>query len=73
MTIDLAVDRYLEDKRQQNCAEETLTKLETLFRKQFAEWAKKKGLLYLVEVTLDHVEEFRMGWKDKSPLSRKKK
>lgn len=73
MTIDLAVERYLEDKRQQNCAEDTLTKLETLFRKQFAEWAKKKGLLYLVEFTLDHLEEFRKSSKDKSPLSRKKK
>ena len=47
MTVEDAVDRYLEDKRQQNCAEETLTKLETLFRKQFFEWAKKKGILYL--------------------------
>ncbi len=36
-TIDIAVELYLEDKRQQNCAEETLTKLETLFKKQFAE------------------------------------
>ncbi len=72
-TIDIAVELYLEDKRQQNCAEETLTKLETLFKKQFAEWARKKGLLYLIEITLDHLEEFRKSWKDKSPLSRKKK
>lgn len=72
-TIDLAAELYLEDKRQQNCAEETLTKLETLFKKQFAEWARKKGLLYLIEITLDHLEEFRKSWKDKSPLSRKKK
>lgn len=72
-TIDKAVERYLEDKRQQNCAEETLTKLRTLFETQFAAWAKKKGLLYLVEITLEHLEEFRKSWKDKSPLSRKKK
>jgi integrase/recombinase XerD len=73
MTVKDAVDRYLADKHQQNCAEETLTKLATLFQKQLAEWSNKKGLLYLVEITLDHLEEFRKSWKDKSPLSRKKK
>lgn len=30
-------------------------------------------MLYLVEITLDNLEEFRKSWKDKSPLSRKKK
>lgn len=72
-TIENAVALYLEDKRQQNCAEETLTKLETLFRKQLLKWAEDKGLLYLVEVNLERLEEFRKSWKDKSPLSRKKK
>ena len=72
-TIAGAVERYLDDKREQNCSEETLTKLETLFRKQFGVWAEKKGRLYLIEVTLDDLEEFRKTWKDKSPLGRKKK
>ncbi len=31
-TIEEAIELYLEDKRQQNCAEETLTNLRTLFR-----------------------------------------
>ncbi len=73
MTIDACVDRYLEDKRQQNLSDATLTKATTLFKKQFCEWAKAKGLLYIVEIALEHLEDFRKTWKDKSPLSRKKK
>jgi integrase/recombinase XerD len=73
MTVADTVDRYLEDKRQQNCAPDTITKLKTLFEKQFVTWATKKGRLYLVEITLEDLEDFRKSWKDKSPLSRKKK
>ena len=36
-TIDVTIELHLEDKRQQNCAEETLTKLNTLFHKRFSE------------------------------------
>jgi integrase len=72
MTIAGAVERYLDDKRQQNCAESTLTKLTTVFQKQFVGWTNEKGLLYLPEVALDALEEFRKSWKD-APLSRKKK
>jgi site-specific recombinase XerD len=72
MTVEDAVDRYLADKASQNCAEETLAELATLFQKQLVEWADKEGVLYLVEITLDHLEEFRKSWKDKYPFSRKK-
>ena len=73
LTVQAGVQRFLEDKRQQGCAEETLTKLETLFEKQFVEWADEKGLLYLAEVTLEQLENFRKSWRDKSPLSKSKK
>jgi integrase/recombinase XerD len=33
---------------------------------------KAKGLVYLTEITLEHLEEFRQTWKD-GPLARKKK
>jgi len=73
MTIDAVVKRYIDDKREQGCSEATITKVTTLFEKQFAEWTRGKGLAYLAEITLDHLEEFRKTWKDKSSLGRKKK
>jgi integrase/recombinase XerD len=72
VTAEQAVERYLADKRQQNCQPATLTKLETIFRKQFLSFVGKKGLVYLTELNLANLEEFRAGWKDQ-PLARKKK
>ncbi len=72
MTIEVATDRFIEDKRLQNCTDGTIEKLKQVFKRQFCGWTRAKGLLYLVEITLDHLEEFRRSWKD-GPLSRKKK
>ena len=72
-TIEAAVERYIDDKKQQNCSDATITKVTTLFKKQFLGWTTSKGLTYVIEITLDHLEEFRKTWKDKSPLGRKKK
>jgi integrase/recombinase XerD len=43
-TIEAAVDRYIDDKKQQGCSEETIAKVTTLFQKQFLGWTKAKGL-----------------------------
>lgn len=72
MTAEKAVDEYIEDKRQQNCEPATIKKLEIIFCKQFLNYLSEKGLVYLTEVTLGHLEEFRRQWKD-GPLAKKKK
>lgn len=71
-TIEQAIENYLEDKRQQNCEAATLYKLGIIFRKQFLSFVQSKGLVYLTEITLAHLEEFRREWKD-GPLAKKKK
>lgn len=72
ITVEKAIEDYLEDKRQQNCEPATLYKLEIVFRKQFLKFVGGKGLVYLTEITLTHLEEFRREWKD-GPLAKKKK
>jgi len=69
-TILFAIDRFLEDKKQQNLADATLEKNEFLLRKQLAPYAKLHGLVYLNEIALAHLEQFRATWKD-APLARK--
>jgi hypothetical protein len=72
ITVEKAIDLYLDDKQQQNCEPATLYKLEIIFRKQFLNFVRGKGLVYLTEITLEHLEEFRREWKD-GPLAKKKK
>jgi integrase/recombinase XerD len=71
-TAEQAVKEYLEDKRQQNCEPATIQKLQIIFHKQFLSFLTAKGLVYLTEITLGHLEEFRRQWKD-GPLAKKKK
>jgi site-specific recombinase XerD len=70
--VESTISEYLNDKRQQNCQPATLYKLEIIFRKQFLNFVHSKGIVYLTEITLPHLEEFRRQWKD-GPLARKKK
>lgn len=72
ITVEKAIEDFLEDKRQQNCEPATLYKLGIIFRKQLLNFVGGKGLVYLTEITLAHLEEFRREWKD-GPLAKKKK
>ncbi len=72
VTIKQAVDQYLADARARNLAESTLSKLETIFKKQFLVWAKAEGYTLLRELDLRAVQTFRATWKD-GGLAKKKK
>ena len=45
--IDAAVTKYLDDARARHLAEATITKLTTIFEKQFIAWTRDAGLRYL--------------------------
>jgi len=62
VTAEQAIGLYLDDKQQQNCEPATLYKLEIIFRKQFFNFVRGKGLAYLTEIKLAHLEEFRREW-----------
>jgi integrase/recombinase XerD len=71
-TVVHAIDEFLQDKKVQNLADSTLSKLDTIFRKQFGRWCRSNALVYLDELKLAHLEKFRASWKD-APLARRKK
>jgi integrase/recombinase XerD len=71
-TVASAVAAFLEDKRIQNLKADTLSKLETIFRKQLGEWCRNSAIVYLDELTLAQLEKFRGSWRDDA-LARSKK
>ena len=72
VSIKQAVDEYLADARARELAESTLSKLETIFRRQFLAWTKAEGYTLLRELDLRAVQAFRATWRD-GGLAKKKK
>ena len=72
VTIQAAVSAYLADARSRGLREDTLSKLETIFKKQFFVWCQIEGLTFIDEVDLDALLRFRTTWKDAPPSSQKK-
>ena len=72
VTVEAAVKAYLADATSRGVAPATLTKLTTIFRKQFLAWTRVEGIEYLDELELDTLLNFRNTWKD-GPLAKQKK
>jgi len=70
--IEMAVTKYLDDARARHLAEATITKLTTIFEKQFLAWTKDAGLRYLKELTPARLTEWRSTWKDEALAASKK-
>jgi len=72
VTVEAAVKAYLADATSRGVAPATLTKLTTIFRKQFLAWTRIEGIEYLDELELDALLNFRNTWED-GPLAKQKK
>ena len=72
VTVEAAVKAYLADATSRGVAPATLTKLTTIFRKQFLAWTRIEGIEYLDELDLDALLNFRNTWED-GPLAKQKK
>jgi arabinogalactan endo-1,4-beta-galactosidase len=72
VTVEAAVDAYLADARSRGLRQDTLLKLETIFRKQFLVWSRIEGFTFIDEIDLDALLRYRSTWKD-APLSGQKK
>ncbi len=70
--MEAAVKAYLADATSRGVAPATLTKLTTIFRKQFLAWTRVEGIEYLDELDLDTLLNFRNTWED-GPLAKQKK
>lgn len=72
VTIEAAVEAYLRDARTRSLEVSTLSKLSTIFQKQFLSWTKSEGYKFLDEIDLDALMSFRDTWID-GPLAKRKK
>ena len=72
VTIERAVESYLSDARSRELKPATLSKLETIFRKQFLAWTRVQGLKFLDQLDLDTLLSFRSTWKDGGLAKQKK-
>jgi integrase/recombinase XerD len=72
VTVENAVKAYLADARSRELESSTLSKLETIFRKQFLVWSRIEGIDYLDQIDLDTLLNFRNTWKD-GKLAKQKK
>jgi len=72
VTVENAVEAYLADARSRELESSTLSKLETIFRKQFLVWSRIEGIDYLDQIDLDTLLNFRNTWKD-GKLAKQKK
>jgi integrase/recombinase XerD len=72
VSIETAVDAYMRDAKSRELEVSTLSKLETIFRKQFLSWTKSEGYKFLDEIDLDSLMSFRNTWSD-GPLAKRKK
>jgi integrase/recombinase XerD len=70
--IEMAVQKYLDGKRNKKLAESTIYKLRNIFEKQLLGWAKNKGYRYLRELTPERLSDWQTTWKD-APLAASKK
>ena len=72
VTVERAVEAYLADGRSRELEVATLSKLDTIFRKQLLAWTRVQGLEYLDQIDLDAMLSFRETWKD-GKLAKQKK
>jgi hypothetical protein len=72
VTVEVAVEAYLADARSRELESSTLSKLETIFRKQLLAWTRVQGLDYLDQIDLDALLSFRSTWAD-GRLAKQKK
>lgn len=70
-TIEQACDKYIQDGEARGLREPTLYKFRLLF-KQLKQFAADKGLVFVSDLTVDDVRQFRASWPNKNFAARKK-
>ena len=71
LTVKEACDKFLADAEARNLREPTLYKYRLLFR-QFQEFAKLHGHVFITDFDIDSVRRFRASWPNKNIAARKK-
>ena len=71
LTIEEAFEKYIADCMARHLSPSTVAK-HKLLRRQFEEFARRAGLVFLADVSNDDMRSFRASWKD-GPLTAQKK
>jgi integrase len=71
-SVEMAVHSYVNDKIAQCLSDATISKLKTTFQKQFIPWCRENRLPLLQDVTLPHLQSWRVTW-NCGPLASKKR
>jgi integrase/recombinase XerD len=71
-TVEMAVKLYLGDRMAQRLKDSTISKLTTIFQKQFVPWCQANGLYLLREITLPQLQSWRATWPDGALAAKKK-
>ena len=71
-TVKEAVKGYLADAEARGLAPATIQKLEHIFKKQLLAFSEQHRIIFLRDVNVRNMTEWRSTWADK-PLARKKK
>jgi len=68
VTVEQAIAMFLRDAKARQISDVWYGKLRYTLETQLAQFATNHGLHYIPEIGLEHLREFRAGWKD-SPIS----
>ena len=70
-TIQEATDKFIEDAKARNLRDATIYKYDLLFR-QLRVFSQQHGLVFISDLNVDWVREFRTTWPNKNLAARKK-
>jgi integrase/recombinase XerD len=70
-TIEQACDKFIQDGEARGLREPTLYKFRLLF-KQLKQFAADKGLVFVSDLSVDDIRQFRASWPNKNFAARKK-
>lgn len=72
VAIEKAIEDYLVDSECRGLETSTLSKLNSIFRRQFLSWCQAEGRVYLNDLNHDSLLRFRSTWSDDNLTKQKK-
>ncbi len=72
ITIDKAVQDFLDDEQARKLSKSSTAQSNTLFKNQLLPWVKRQNLVFLDDLTTPLLRQFRASWKNNSQTTQRK-
>ena len=72
MTVLDAVTKHIDNKKSEHLNEDTIKRLELIFKKNLVDWCNQNGIHFLVHLTPTKLQEWRKTWPDNALSASKK-